>query len=83
MDAVALSVMWNIVEESEDPVVVALGDGIIFMVVAFGAFQRGSQPDTTGGIHPVNHAFNPKLFLTWIVAKGLHGVTVKTRCHLL
>lgn len=49
------------IEVGEQPVIVALGDGIELVVVATGAVQRGSQPDRAQGLGLVEEVIDAVL----------------------
>ena len=52
----------DVVEEGEELVILALGQGIVFVIVAARAFK--SQPEERGGecVGPVSDVFNPEFF---------------------
>ena len=51
----------GVVEAGKQPVIVGLGEGIIFMVVALRAAGRQPEPGDAGGAHPIDHRQIAKL----------------------
>ena len=49
------------VEEGVEPVVLALGEGVVLVGVALGAGQRRAEPDRGGGVHAVDHRRHAEL----------------------
>ena len=51
----------GLIEESKKPVVVFLANGVVFVIVALGAFHRQSHPDHGSRFDTVDDVFNAKL----------------------
>ena len=49
----AFGFFLGVVEVGEEAVVVGLGDGVVFVVVALGALEGGAEPDGAGGVDAV------------------------------
>ena len=61
--AAILASLRYVVEEGEKPVVVALRDGIVFVIVTTRAFQREPQPRHAERANAVGNILNPVLFV--------------------
>ncbi len=51
----------DIVEEGEEPVILALGERVILVVVALGAADRQAEEDRARGVDPVDDRVDPEL----------------------
>ena len=51
----------HIVEEGEEPVILALGDRVVLVVVALGAADRQAEEDRAGGADPVDDRLDSEL----------------------
>ena len=51
------------VEEREEPVVILLGEGIVFVIVAAGAFHREPEKSTGRRVNPVGVVLHAELFI--------------------
>ena len=51
----------HVVEEGEEPVVLALGDRVVLVVVALGAADRQAEEDRPGRVDPVDDRIDPEL----------------------
>ena len=62
-DAAVLAHFRDVIEEGEEAVVVALGDGIELVVVTVRAFERESQPGHAERAHAIGHVLDAILFV--------------------
>ena len=69
--------MLDVVEDRQDRVIVALGDGIELVVVAFGAIQGEPQPDAPDRIDAVNDSLDAVFLHRIGLSPGLRGIAVK------
>ena len=53
----------NVVEVGEESIVILLGDGVEFVIVAAGATHRQAQPNRGGRLNPIGHILHPKFFV--------------------
>ncbi len=51
----------HIVEEGEEPVILALADRVVLVIVALGAADRQAEEDRAGRVDPVNDRLDPEL----------------------
>ena len=61
--AVANDLVGDIVEQRRKPVVVGLGKGIVFVVMAAGALEREAEEGSRGGVDPVGDILHPVLLV--------------------
>ena len=69
--------MFHVIEDRQDGVVIALGDGIELVVVALGAIQGEPQPDAPDRIDAINDALDAVLLDRIGLSPGLRGIAVK------
>ena len=64
----------DVVEEGAEPVVLALGEGVVLVVVAAGTLHRQPEDRRAEGVDPVGHILHPELLLH---AAALIGLAVQ------
>ncbi len=69
----------NIIEEGEELIVVALRDGIEFVIVAMRAFERQSQPSHAERSHAIGYVLDAVLFFD-NAAFGIDDVVASKTC---
>ena len=61
--AAVFAKLGELIKKGEEPVIIALGEGIVFVVVAAGALRGESQPGRAEGSDAVADVFDPVLFV--------------------
>src|SRR5438105_4508370 len=59
---IAVAVVFLLIEESEEAIILTLCDGVELMVVTLRASERQAEPDRRGRVDPVHGRFDSKLF---------------------
>ncbi len=75
--------VFRAVKECKQLIVVPLSQWVVFVSMALGATDCESQPDGSGGIHPVDHGFHAKLFVVRTAFLIHQRVAVKPGCNQL
>ena len=72
-----------IVQEGEELVILALEQGIVFVIVALATIDGEAEPGLPDGIHPVNHRFGAKLLRLDAAFLVEHRVSEEPGSHAL
>ena len=73
----------SLIEKREETIVILLGNGVIFMVMALGTLHAQSKPDHGGGLHAIYRVLHPKFFRDRSTFVGRRIVSEKSGGDLL
>ena len=72
-----------VVQEGEEPVVLLLRDGVVFVIMALGALDSNAQHRLADAVHAVDQAVDAKLFRVGTTFFIEHRVAQEPGCHTL
>ncbi len=72
-----------VVKKCKELIILLVGNGIVFMAVALGAFHAEAEPDIAGGFHAIHHIFHAVFLDDEATLVGGAVVAIKSGCHFL